>query len=115
MIQIQHRRDTAANWTLNNPTLSSGEFGLETDTGNMKLGDGTTAWTSLKYYMWRWKGAWSGATAYLINDMTTVDGSTYLCTAANTNQEPPNASYWALLAEKGTQTYAVSYFNRLFV
>lgn len=30
---IQHRRDTAANWTSTNPTLSAGEMGFETDTG----------------------------------------------------------------------------------
>jgi hypothetical protein len=115
MIQIQHRRDTAANWTSNDPTLAAGEFGIETDTGNMKLGDGATAWTSLKYYIWRWKGIWDIGISYLINDMVTVDGSTYICTDANTGNQPPNASYWALIAEKGTQTYAVSYFNRLFI
>ena len=47
--QIQLRRDTAANWTSSNPTLASGEFGLETDTDQFKVGDGTTAWTSLGY------------------------------------------------------------------
>lgn len=48
-IQIQIRRDTAANWTAANPVLAAGEWGLETDTGKLKLGDGTTAWTSLAY------------------------------------------------------------------
>ena len=47
--QIQLRRDTAANWTSANPTLASGEFGLETNTDQFKVGDGTTAWTSLGY------------------------------------------------------------------
>ena len=47
--QIQLRRDTAANWTSSNPTLASGEFGLETDTDQFKVGDGTTAWASLGY------------------------------------------------------------------
>lgn len=46
---IQWRRDTAANWTSNNPTLSAGEAGYETDTGFIKVGDGSTAWTSLGY------------------------------------------------------------------
>lgn len=43
------RRDTAANWTSVNPTLAAGEFGYETDTGKLKIGDGTTAWNSLEY------------------------------------------------------------------
>ena len=47
--QIQVRRGTAAQWTSTNPTLSSGEWGLETDTNKVKIGDGTTAWTSLGY------------------------------------------------------------------
>jgi len=46
---IRHRRDTAANWTSNNPVLEAGQLGLETDTLKIKFGDGTTAWTSLSY------------------------------------------------------------------
>ena len=46
---IKMRRDTAANWTSANPTLAAGEWGYETDTKRRKLGDGTTAWTSLRY------------------------------------------------------------------
>ena len=45
----QQRRDTAANWTSANPTLLAGEIGVETDTGLLKIGDGSTAWTSLDY------------------------------------------------------------------
>ena len=47
--KIQLRRDTAADWTSNNPTLAAGEFGWESDTNKFKIGDGTTAWTSLGY------------------------------------------------------------------
>ena len=46
---MQQRRDTAANWTANDPTLLNGELGYETDTGYWKVGDGSTAWTSLAY------------------------------------------------------------------
>lgn len=48
-IKLQIRRGTASNWTSSNPTLESGEIGFETDTGNVKIGDGATAWTSLGY------------------------------------------------------------------
>jgi hypothetical protein len=47
--QIQVRRGTASSWTSANPTLAAGEWGFETDTGKVKIGDGTTAWTSLGY------------------------------------------------------------------
>lgn len=46
---IQIRRGSASTWTSTNPILSAGEWGLETDTGRYKLGDGITSWTSLKY------------------------------------------------------------------
>lgn len=45
----QTKRDTAANWTNNDPVLLAGEIGYETDTGKFKFGDGSTAWTSLLY------------------------------------------------------------------
>jgi len=48
--RIQIRRDTEANWTSANPTLAQGEMGIETDTLKIKIGDGTTVWTSLAYY-----------------------------------------------------------------
>ena len=47
--KIQFRRDTAANWTSVNPILSQGELGLEIDTDQFKIGDGSTAWASLAY------------------------------------------------------------------
>ena len=46
---IQIRRDTAANWTSANPILAQGELGAETDTSKIKIGDGSTAWSSLAY------------------------------------------------------------------
>lgn len=46
---IRLRRGTASAWTAANPVLQSGEPGFETDTGLLKIGDGTTAWTSLPY------------------------------------------------------------------
>ena len=45
------RSDTAANWTAVNPVLLAGEIGVETDTRRYKIGDGTTAWSSLSYYI----------------------------------------------------------------
>ena len=47
--QIQLRRDTAADWTSNNPTLAAGEFGWESDSNRFKIGDGSAAWNSLSY------------------------------------------------------------------
>lgn len=48
-IQIQIRRDTAANWSSANPVLGQGELGLETDTNKLKIGNGSATWASLGY------------------------------------------------------------------
>ena len=45
------RNGTAAAWTAANPVLLAGEMGIETDTRRYKVGDGTTAWSSLSYYV----------------------------------------------------------------
>lgn len=47
--RIQIRGDTAAAWTSANPILADREIGWESDTKKIKVGDGTTAWTSLAY------------------------------------------------------------------
>ena len=48
-VRLQIRRGTASQWTSANPTLAAGEMGVETDTRKVKIGDGTTGWTSLNY------------------------------------------------------------------
>lgn len=45
------RNDTAADWTAADPVLLLGEIGVETDTRRYKIGDGTTAWSGLSYYI----------------------------------------------------------------
>jgi len=46
---IQFRRGTAAEWTAVNPVLAAGEVGYETDTGKIKVGNGSSLWTALGY------------------------------------------------------------------
>ena len=47
--KIIPRHDSSTNWTLNNPILSFGEYGIEDDTHRIKRGDGITPWVELKY------------------------------------------------------------------
>lgn len=47
LIQFRIRRDTAANWTSQNPILATGEIGLDTTANLIKVGDGVTAWNTL--------------------------------------------------------------------
>jgi len=71
---IQIRRDSASNWTSTNPTLASGELGLETDTSKLKAGDGATAWTSLGYYTLGTAGYVIGTDVQAYDATIMVDG-----------------------------------------
>ena len=77
-VRIQLRRDTAADWTSANPVLAEGEIGLERDTDQFKIGDGTTAWSSLAYAGEKGPQGPSGADAAVFADgssFAVVNGS----------------------------------------
>jgi hypothetical protein len=50
-----------------------------------------------------WTGNWSSATTYNIGDgvFDTTAGSSFICILGHTNHEPPNATYWNMMAEAG--------------
>jgi hypothetical protein len=48
-VRLKLRQGTAANWTSVNPTLLAGELGRESDTGKIKIGNGSSTWTALAY------------------------------------------------------------------
>lgn len=48
-VTLQIRHDTASNWLTRNPILAQGEYGLETDTFLLKIGDGVLDWEHLPY------------------------------------------------------------------
>lgn len=50
MTHIQLRRDTASNWSTNNPIPLLGEPCYETDTNKLKFGDGTSHYNDLEYF-----------------------------------------------------------------
>jgi Major tropism determinant N-terminal domain len=81
--RLQQRRDTAANWTSNNPTLAAGEIGIETNTSRFKIGDGTTAWTSLVYTSSQ-LGYTTTATAAGTTTLTVSSNSQQLFTGTST-------------------------------
>jgi len=49
-----------------------------------------------------WQGAYNGATAYAVDDVVSSGGNSYVCIAATTGNTPPNATYWELMAQAGT-------------
>ncbi|BAF69593.1 hypothetical protein [Nitratiruptor sp. SB155-2] len=46
---IQHRRDTKANWEQYDPVLAAGEVAVQTDTYQIKVGDGVKKWSELPF------------------------------------------------------------------
>ena len=100
--QIAH--DTAANWTSNNPTLLAGEIGFETNTNKFKIGDGSTAWTSLAY------GGGSGGSGTVINvSVATANGfSGTVATATTTPTITLTTSISGVLKGNGTAISAAS-------
>jgi len=112
-VQIQLRNGTAAQWTSANPTLAVGEVGVETDTNRFKVGTGSTAWNSLAYSVgFSWKGTWSGATAYVVNDVVYYNGSSYISIQNGTNQNPATqTSYWNTVALAGSVSSVAQSFT----
>lgn len=48
-VSLRIRNSLADEWEVRNPTLAEGEFGLETDTLLLKIGDGLRDWAHLPY------------------------------------------------------------------
>lgn len=52
--------------------------------------------------------AWSNATAYVLGNQVVLGGITYYCILANTNQSPPNTTYWyPMTPYQGSSTVAI--------
>lgn len=102
---IQLRRDVAADWTSNNPTLALGEFGYESDTGYYKIGDGSTAWTSLGYANVGKQTIWIPASAMLA---ATTSGPAGAQAESGTN----DVNYYTLAFDASADEHA--HFNVAF-
>ena len=101
-VQILFRRGTSTEWTSANPTLGAGEPGIETNTGKIKVGDGTTLWNALPYA--------AGLESLRLQDLSDVTG-----TAPSTGQVLKwNGTAWAPAADAtgsgadGNTTYTIS-------
>jgi hypothetical protein len=50
----------------------------------------------------KWKGTYSGATAYTVDDVVEYNGSSYICILASTGNLPTNATYFEQMSSAGT-------------
>jgi hypothetical protein len=99
---IQLRRDTAANWTSTNPTLAAGEMGFETDTGKLKVGTGSTAWTSLLY------ATDASEITGTVIDGTTSTGATGVGYMGLPQNATTTGSYTIVAADAGKHIYSTA-------
>ena len=96
-VQIQLRRGTASEWTAVNPTLAAGELVIETDTDKYKIGDGSTAWTSLGYS--------SLPSTAIANTVVDAKGDIVAATAADTvSRLAVGTDTYVLTADSGEAT-----------
>ena len=100
------RRGTATQWANANPTLGSGEIGFETDTGQFKMGDNSTAWDDLPYFK-NIEDLGGNLDDYILltqkgaaNGVATLDGSNLIPTAQIPSGIARTADYVAL-TQKG--------------
>lgn len=73
----------------------TGTVGFSMDDISIQTGTGTTSAPA----QFRWRGAWSAATAYAQNDAVTNNGASYFALQGGTNQTPGAAAsaYWAIM------------------
>lgn len=77
-VNIQLRRDSAAQWATVNPVIAEGEIGYELDTGKIKVGNGIDAWNDLPYRMTKEHGDLDGRSLpdqHPINAITNLQSS----------------------------------------
>lgn len=98
---ITLRPDTKSNWETNDTVLAQGEAAIETDTGYIKIGDGSSSYTSLDY-----------ATQTIVTKQTITGSTDVTITLPDVNSAAVPRLYYrtgsgtgkVLFATNGTQT-----------
>jgi hypothetical protein len=124
IIALRLRRDTDADWTSGNPVLELGEAGYATDTGVLKVGDGSTVWNSLAAVNTGITATLTGVIGtdrtFLENDAGTLkvslgsvieaDGTLYTVTgsAATPSGTPADGTYLFFDPSGGTYTWSAT-------
>lgn len=112
--RIVLRQDTASNWQQNNPTLLSGELGFETDTNQLKIGNGTSSWNDLGYFPYSgldgnfnitsgqfWTSTFAGATASINWDNSNVQKLTLTSNTTFSFSNGEDGSQYVLMLKQG--------------
>lgn len=109
--QFKFRRDTSLNWNVRNPVLAEGEPGLETDTGKLKIGNGSSTWSQLAYFAGTSSSTGSGYTGS-IGYAGSTGSLGYTGSRGNVgyagSQGPAGAGYTGSAGTNGTVGYTGS-------
>lgn len=101
MSLIQVRRGTSVEWDDADTVLAEGEFGYETNTGKIKVGDGTTAWTGLDYLSADWLTL-SGKPAVIASGATKAEARAAIDAASlDANGHIPLSEWGAQVVDGG--------------
>lgn len=84
LVRIQIRNDLAVTWAALNPYLADGEPGAESDTGRLKIGNGSDRWLDLPYV-----GGGSGGGGGPLTGV--IDGGVYTGVPSNVQCGPPQS------------------------
>lgn len=80
---------------------NDGQYAFQASTGKLWV-KASGAWSYLGVYKgFSFRGAYSGTTAYGVNDVVTYNNGSYIATAPTTGNLPTNVAYWGLLAAAG--------------
>lgn len=115
------RPDTVTNWISNNPTLGLGELGYETDTRQVKIGDGASGYTALGYaapaYLDQLAAAAIAAVAVTMDPMNAqgspgiTTGRPYFCLAHIAANQTMSAMDIDIVAVGGTTTVSTTFMG----
>jgi len=67
--------------------------------------DASTGILAPQYNTAIYEGAWSSSFPYVEGNIVDVSGYIYQCVLANTDEEPPNSTYWALISSPSNSVF----------
>jgi hypothetical protein len=56
-----------------------------------------------------WKGPYNNGTAYVVDDVVSSGGSSYVCILASTGNAVSNGTYWQIMSSAGTMEQTQTY------
>ena len=107
---IKLRRGASTAFSTNNPTLQAGEPAFETDTGKLKIGDGTTAYNNLDYIGAGLQNSATDSTSIIVSDSGTYLSKTHNVVIGNSSYA--NGDYSVIIGQDshvGTSSHIRNY------